>query len=126
MKREIKFRAISHYSNQFEYGDLNLNPVHYDCQILINGVVAHSVKRETIGQFTGLKGENDIELYEGDIVGIASPVGVITYDHCGFVFDWIDKHYINNRKPLEPLFRNINLFKVFGNIHENNELLATI
>ena len=26
MSREIKFRAISHYSNQFEHGDLNLIP----------------------------------------------------------------------------------------------------
>lgn len=113
MNRQIKFRDFCFDTNKMRYFDLDqYDRDEHDCF-------------GNIMQFTGLVDKNGRQIYEGDIISMTSnrPVAVIEYDYCAFVFKWIDKHYISTRKPLEPLFRNIHLFEVVGNIHENPELL---
>lgn len=65
--REIKFRGLRSDGKGWVYGDLMCNwTVH---QILSEeDGNEYLVIPETVGQFTGLKGNNGKEIYEGDVL----------------------------------------------------------
>lgn len=130
---EIKFRGVSEESGKMRYGSLT---VEYDgtCHIYWWESVliepennyyepVHQwevVKPETVGQFTGLKDKNEVEIYSGDIVlgfgGDEKGQIVFSQEDAAFIFKsntgggaFINEMYLQN-------------FKVIGNIHENSEL----
>lgn len=70
MGREIKFKAKRLDNGEWAVGDLYHNIRGYDCIGQLEGkeVMVYPVDPTTVCQYTGKNAENDIPIYEGDIV----------------------------------------------------------
>ena len=122
MSREIKFRGYT--INYWVYGSY-IKVIENNKIFNIIGYEDDSyvyVDSESIGQFTGLKDINGIEIYEGEIL-----YNNDRKEHCIVKFD-IEKamfivEYLESKDKF-PLWESIsNLNYSVGNIYENPELL---
>lgn len=77
------------------------------------------IDENTVGQFTGLKDKNGVEIYEGDILSDENLTkGIVKYDNyeAAFLVDF-SKNDIHNLIDVDTWA------EVIGNIYENPELL---
>lgn len=120
--REIKFRAQDIASNKWLFGDLR----HHKDDVCIfdqGGTKGEQVKRETVGQFTGLRDINGKDIYEGDILDVSyadeESYLEVRFVRGVFAFLWngdLDDEFPCNAPTHEWA-------KVIGNIYDNPELL---
>ena len=122
--RKIKFRGKDIETDEWIYGDL-IQRIGYMPSIMYDyehGGKIHygecAVKRETVGQFTGLFDKNGKEIYEGDICRYTflDSISEVSYRiGCGLAgFDLTPAIHSENR---------LLDVEVIGNIHDNPVLL---
>ncbi|EAG3109644.1 hypothetical protein B6K91_11730 [Listeria monocytogenes] len=78
---------------------------------------AYQVRPETIGQYTGLKDKNGKKIFEGDICWdeYGECYGVVKFEDAKFLYLW--------ENIAEDLWEVADSIEIYGNIHENPELL---
>ena len=120
--REIKFRAQDIASNKWLFGDLR----HHKDDVCIfdqGGTKGEQVKRETVGQFTGLRDINGKDIYEGDILDVnyADEESRLEVRFVRGVFAFLWNGDIDDEFPCNAPTHE--WAKVIGNIYDNPELL---
>ena len=127
--RTIKFRAKAHRVNgdTWIYGDIR----HHKGDVCIfkqEGNSGEQVKRDTIGQFTGLYDVNEKEIYEGDIVDVVefgaqfgrNTLALIVYDEDLACFNFKAS---DRERVMCISIPNVSM-EVIGNIHDNPDLIT--
>ena len=128
--RDIKFRGKRRKDGKWIYGDLfsaertNGDPAinyyadddFYDEEEAGSGWLYDYVDPDTVGQFTGLKDPNCVEIYEGDII-YSTPLGFAEVKY-------VDGAFWTYSPIQDATMRLTNQDCVNGNIFDNPELLT--
>ncbi|WP_449303043.1 YopX family protein [Porphyromonas endodontalis] len=129
--REIKFRGWNSKNKKWIYGYYFVNRGEHfiSPDEVVNPLVSYNdfvVDKDSVGQYTGLKDKNVVEIYEGDVIESDGCLHVVRYDEdnarfaafnlgmhtdlegCGLTKEWIEECGK----------------VVIGNVHDNPELLT--
>lgn len=141
--REIKFRGQDFETGEWIYGSYNgVNAGAADVFIIYEKeifdpvslgfidteIVEKEVKEETVGQYTGLKDKNGVEIFEGDILrwtdeNNESDDYQVIFEAPSFKYAHLEHpDYIGGTAAFTELEAESD-FEVIGNIYENPELL---
>lgn len=120
--RQIKFRAQDIASNKWLYGDLR----HHKDDVCIfeqGGTKGEQVKRDTVGQFTGLRDINGKDIYEGDILDVnyADEESYLEVRFVRGVFAFLWNGDLDDEPPCNAPTHE--WAKVIGNIYDDPKLL---
>lgn len=117
--RDIKFRGQKIDLNEWVYGGISIfqhEATVFDCDCVVNS--AYDVNPETVGQFTGLKDKNGVDIYEGDLLKTFGMIYQVVFSDGAFYMKLKSTHY-----RLCRIFIKQEEIEIVGNKHENPELL---
>ena len=121
--REILFRG-QRFDGVWVEGYFFAKPI-FEKYFIIIGEDQYMVKRETVGQYTGLTDKNGLKIFEGDIVKITDKYGKSVV----YVVEFYMGAFTLRRMDVEYRLQFIDFplryydFEIIGNIHDNKELL---
>lgn len=137
MNRDIEFRGM--HSNKWLYGYLVKSVDDNKYYITVSTDQFYQVKKETIGQYTGLKDKNGKKIFEGDIIRLdddyrksisscdAKTEEELVRKDCLVGFKDGSFMFCRNRYVIDDfdsyLWISNKYCEVIGNIYENKELL---
>ena len=121
MKREILFKAQRDDGKGWVFGNLlNLSTIGKVGKEL-SYYEYSTVDPDTVCQYTGLKDNNGVKIFEGDVVNCRIPMEEDGLHPCTVEFDeegqWV---FVNNRLDIADAFGLVEVFNVTGNIHDND------
>ncbi|WP_426940707.1 YopX family protein (plasmid) [Bacillus mycoides] len=120
--REIKFRGRKINSTEWVCGDLKKTQ-NGNAGISVNGKL-YIVYADTVGQYTGLKGKDNKEIYEGDILKDLDELPLyIEFSEKRAAFCFVDKFDRYGKCLYTTKDLHWEDFEVVGNLHDNPELL---
>ena len=121
--RDILFRG-QRFDGVWVEGYFFAKPI-LEKYFIIIGEDQYMVKRETVGQYTGLTDKNGLKIFEGDIVKITDKYGKSVV----YVVEFYMGAFTLRRMDVEYRLQFIDFplryydFEIIGNIHDNKELL---
>lgn len=125
--REIKFRGLNAI-NEWVYGCLITNeyPNHEKCTQIYNNTGFNVVLKESVGEYTGLKNIEGVDIWEGDLfsAGLGN-LYKVAWNNEAAKFSTVIIRTSGKMIGIPKLsMQEVAKLEIIGNIYQNPELLA--